>query len=229
MHAVTDPRVESLVAAIETGLAGRADPDYVPGTAAARHPGKPVLGVRIPLLRGTVKAALKSADLDDGGAVVFGASEVLWHGRVHEAELAAAMMLRLTGTTMSATAIERWATGLDNWLSVDELGPVVGMSLLADPALVADLAAMLSGSESVWQRRLYVVALIGPVKAGLSPTEVPALAELMRDPRPPLRKACLWLINQALKARPDAAAQFREVLAGEEPQSVARLLDAALV
>ncbi|WP_063043808.1 DNA alkylation repair protein [Nocardia pseudovaccinii] len=232
MDAVTAGRVSSLVTDVEDGLREHADPDYVAGTVAARSPGKPVLGVRIPLLRGAVKAGLESAGLtarNQDPVVVFGAADALWHGSVHEAELAGSMMLRLTDLRMPAPMILRWALLLDNWLSVDELGGVVGMSLVDDPALLHQLHG-LAVSPSVWQRRLYVVSLIRPVKAGLSPTEVPELDTLLGEKDPAIRKACVWLINEAIKARStEAAAQFRELVPGAAPKTLVRILDAALV
>ncbi|MFI7524505.1 DNA alkylation repair protein [Nocardia salmonicida] len=232
MDALIAERISSLVTDVERGLCEHADPDYVAGTVAARSPGKPVLGVRIPLLRGAVKTGLKSAGVtgrDADAPVVFGAADALWHGEVHEAELAGSMMLRLTNQTMPAPMIMKWALLLDNWLSVDELGGVVGISLVADPTLLGHLRG-LALSESVWQRRLYVVSLIRPVKAGLSPGDVPELADLLREKDPAVRKACTWLINEAIKARSaDAAAQFRELVPGADPKPLIRILDAALV
>ncbi|WP_280345957.1 DNA alkylation repair protein [Nocardia neocaledoniensis] len=232
MDAVIAGRVSSLVTDVEQGLAEHADPTYVEGTVAARHPGKPVLGVRIPLLRGAVKAALKTAGISartPDPATVAAAAEALWHGQTHEAELAGSMMLRLSQTRMTAPVILRWATLLDNWLSVDELGGVVGMSLVDDAALLAQLHP-LAVSPSIWQRRLYLVALIRPVKAGLSPTDVPELAALMDERDPVIRKASAWLINEAIKARSsEAAAQFRVLMPGPDPKPLVRILDAALV
>lgn len=231
MDAVTAGRVSSLVTDVEQGLGEHADPDYVAGTVAARSPGKPVLGVRIPLLRGAVKAGLKNAAITSRTpdlATVVGAAEALWHGEVHEAELAGSMMLRLTDSRMPASMILRWAMLLDNWLSVDELGGVVGMSLLDDPALLDQLYP-LAVSPSVWQRRLYVVSLIRPVKAGLSPADVPELAALLGEKDPAIRKACVWLINEAIKSRAaGAAVQFRELVPGADPKPIVRILDAAL-
>ncbi|MFF5037567.1 DNA alkylation repair protein [Nocardia salmonicida] len=232
MDAVTAGRISALVTDVEAGLRQHADPDYVDGTVAARHPGKPVLGVRIPLLRGAVKAGLKNAGITGRSpdpVTVFGAAEALWHGEVHEAELAGSMMLRLTETRMPAPMILRWALLLDNWLSVDELGGVVGLSLVDDPALLPQLHP-LAISPSVWQRRLYVVALIRPVKAGLSPADVPELAALLEEKDPAIRKACVWLINEAIKSRSvEAAGQFRQLVPGVDPKPLVRILDAALV
>lgn len=221
-----DP-VAALVADVRAGLRERADPEYVQGTVAARSPAKPVLGVRIPLLRDAVKAGLKRAHPGRAPAdpkVVLAAADVLWHGAVHEEELAACKMLRLAELTMTATLIHRWAALLDNWLSVDEMGAVVGDSLVADLSLL-DRLVPLAVSSSSWERRLYVVSLIAPVKAGLlHPARVPHLASVLGDADKPVRKASTWLINQAVKARPAAAGEFREVLPGQEPKPLVRLL-----
>jgi 3-methyladenine DNA glycosylase AlkD len=217
----------SLARDVRRGLREHADPDYVPGTVEARgNPAKTVLGVRIPLLRNAVKQALRNA-AGPGTAVVFDAADTLWHGDAHEEELAAAMMLRLADLTMPAEMIGRWAVGLDNWLSVDELGGVVGLSLVADPALLHRLTGLAS-SASPWQRRLYVVSLIRPIRMGLAPGDVPGLVGLLEDGDKPVRKATTWLINDALKARPETAAQFRALVPGPQPRPLIRILDRAL-
>ncbi|MCC3317893.1 MULTISPECIES: DNA alkylation repair protein [Nocardia] len=229
MDAGREERISSLVTAVQRGLDAHADPDYVAGTVAARHPGKPVLGVRIPLLRGAVEAALKAdrvtgADRD----VVLWAADALWHGRTHEEELAAAKMVRSTRLTLPAGMILRWAPLLDNWLSVDELGAVVGIGMAVDPGMLDELV-VLAVSESPWQRRLYVVSLITPVKEGMSPADIPGLAPLLAESLPPVRKAAVWLIKEALKARgSEAAREFRTAVPGAEPKPLVRLLDAAL-
>jgi len=219
--------VSVLVADVRAGLREHADQSYVQGTVAARNPGKPVLGVRIPLLRGSVSAGLKRARtgrVSVDPTVVLAAADVLWHGEDHEDELAACMMLRLTDLTMPAEMIHRWAALLDNWLSVDELGGVVGLSLVAAPMLLGKLAPLAS-SASPWQRRLYIVSLIRPIRLGLTPVDVPGLVALLKDTEKPVRKASVWLINEALKARPEAAAEFREILPGPEPKPLIRILD----
>jgi TPR repeat protein len=119
VDALSDPAV--LAEAIRVGVREHADAEYVAGTVAARHPGKPVLGVRIPLLRGAVRAALrravpKGAIRDE--TLIRGAADVLWHGDAHEDELAACMLLRLADVAPTAELARRWASGLDNWSEV---------------------------------------------------------------------------------------------------------------
>jgi hypothetical protein len=53
---------------------------------------------------------------------------------------------------------------------------------------------------------------------------VPHLTSVLEDADKPVRKASTWLINQALKARPAAAGEFRELLPGPEPKPLVRLL-----
>ncbi|MEU7631815.1 DNA alkylation repair protein [Nocardia sp. NPDC049220] len=229
MDTVMADRISSLVTDVRRGLGGYADPAYVPGTETARKPSKPILGVRIPLLRGTVKAALKAACAGTvNSTLVFGAADTLWHGEKHEEELAAAMMVRLAELTMPAATIRRWAKLLDNWLSVDELSGVVGTSLTTDPPLLGQLRG-LADSPSPWQQRLYVVSLIRPIQLGLSPADVPGLVALLESNEQPVRNASLWLIREALKKRPEAAGQFRDLLPGPQPKPLIRILDRALV
>jgi hypothetical protein len=212
----------ALAAEVRSGLAAGADPEYVAGTVIARRPGKQVLGVRIPLLRDAVREPLRRHR--PGRPVVLGAADLLWFGAAHEEELAAAMMLRLAKARPTGDLVRRWAPLLDNWLSVDELGGGVGEALLADPALLDDLA-FLAGSASPWQRRLYVVALIRPIRDGLDPVKAGRLVALLTDGEVPVRKAAAWLISTAIKARPDAAAQFAAVWPATAPAALTRLID----
>jgi len=209
---------------ITTALQALADPEYVPGTVAARSPGKPVLGVRIPLLRSAVRTALRQAQ--HRGMTADGrreAAEALWHGRFHEEELAACMLLRLSGTGLTAGMVRRWAGWLDNWLSVDELGGCLGEALVAEPGLLGEVE-FLARSASEWERRLYVVGLIRPVRDGLDPADAGRLVEVMQDPAMPVRKASRWLITAVVKARPSAAGEFLAVWPASAPRPLTRLL-----
>jgi len=210
-------------------LADLADPEYVAGTVAARSPGKPVLGIRIPLLRDAVRDALRLAQRGDVTPdVVREAAEALWRGRFHEQELAACMLLRLSGVRVTAGMIRRWAGWLDNWLSVDELGGCLGEALIDDPALLDEMR-FLADSASPWERRLYVVGLIRPVRQGLDPAAAGRLVQVMQDDAKPVRKASVWLISNVVKARPSAAAQFLAVWPSSAPKPLTRLLERAPV
>ena len=217
----------ALAAAVRDGVCRHADPAYVPGTVAARSPGKPVLGVRIPLLRAAVHAAARAVSPRRGSpdaALVRAAATLLWHGAVHEDELAACMLLRWAGVAPTTAMVRDWARLLDNWLSVDEFGAVLGAALQAQDLVVEDLES-LAVSASEWQRRLFLVMLIAPVCAGLDPVAVSGLAGVLPDPAKPVRKAAVWLVTAVLKRRPDAAEQFRQVLGAAGPRPLLRLLE----
>ncbi|MEV6927092.1 DNA alkylation repair protein [Dactylosporangium sp. NPDC051485] len=221
----TDAAV-ALAAAVRAGLRGHADAGYVAGTVAARSPGKPVLGVRIPLLRGAVRTGLRAVTPRRGRAdavLVRQAATLLWHGETHEEELAACMLLRLAEVAPTGQMLAGWAPLLDNWLSVDELGGVLGAAIHTGVLMVGEVV-WLAGSVSVWQRRLFLVALITPIRFGLDPAGVPNLAAVLHDSAKPVRKAAAWLISATVKARPDAAAQFRALLPHGEPLPLVRLL-----
>lgn len=199
------------------------DSSYVAGTVAARRPGKPVLGIRIPVLRGAVRQILTRHK--PSPSVVQAAADALWHGAFHEEELAACMLLRLTHTHPPPDLVRRWAEALDNWLSVDELAGCVGEMLAASPGRLADLV-FLAQQPSAWQRRLYVASLITPIRCGLDPRQVPYLAEVICDGRKPVRAAATWLLRSTLKARPGAAAEFAAIWSPEMPKSLTRLITA---
>lgn len=227
---MTSDPAGALVEAVRVGLREHADPQYVAGTVAARSPGKPVLGVRIPLLRGAVRAALRQAaprrKVPDP-ALVRAAADRLWHADAHEDELAGCMLLRLAGVPPTVEVLQGWALLLDNWLSVDELGGVVGAAVHDGHLSVHDLR-FLATAVSPWQRRLYLVALITPVRHGLDPVGVPLLGEVLPDAAVPVRKAAVWLIKEAVKARPDVAGRFRIVLGEPAPTPLLRLLEPAV-
>lgn len=215
-----------MAAQIRAGLAAVSDSSCISAMVAARSPGKPVLGVRIPLLRNAVRQSLKVANLD--APTVLAAADLLWHGSAHEEELAAAMMLRLAKVRADAVLVRSWAPLLDNWLSVDEFGGVIGDALMDHPGMLADLV-FLPESESVWQRRLYVVALIRPVREGLDPAKAGHLVEVLQDEARMVRKASIWLITNVLKARPAAAEEFLAVWPATAPKALTRMLERAPV
>lgn len=206
---------------------------------AARSPRKPVLGIRIPLLRSAVRSGLKESGvkgpvngLPVGDAErVLSAAHDLWHGAAHEEELAACMLLRLSTLPIPVATVREWAPLLDNWLSVDELGGCVGATLVghgvgvsaAGMGVLRELG-VLSASPSPWQRRLYVVSMIAPLRCGLAPDAVPDLGELIIDPRKPVRMACAWLLRDVVKHRPEAAEQFRAMWPQAAPAALTRLV-----
>ncbi len=208
-------------------LCALGDPGYVAGTVAARHPGKPVLGIRIPILRSAVRQALVRSGQSAG--VVLTAADALWDGGFHEEELAACMLLRLSRTYPPPGLVRRWAALLDNWLSVDELAGCLGEMLTVSPSSPAQLSSLaelvvLAESESEWQRRLYLASLIRPLRAGLDPGRVPGLAEVLRDGRKPVRSAASWLLRDTVKARPGAVAEFGAIWSADMPKPLTRLL-----
>lgn len=212
-----------MAAAVRAGLGEAADPGYVEGIVRARRPGKTVLGVRIPLLRAAVRTAARAARADP--ATIVAAADLLWRGVHHEDELAGCMLLRVTGTPVTATLVAGWAALLDNWLSVDELGGCLGDVLTTDPDGFADVAFLLGGS--VWARRLYVVAAIRPIRAGLQPAAVPDLVTVMQQPDPPIRKAAAWLLRDVLAKRPAAVEEFLSIWPADAAGPLTRTLHQA--
>ena len=204
-------------------LRALADPSLVDGIVESRSPGKPVLGIRIPPLRGAVRDGLKEAHLSADGDTAR-AAERLWFARFHEEELAACMMLRLARTPCDPGLVVRWAVNLDNWLSVDELGGWVGAAVAAGQVDLPQLAP-LAGAGSPWQRRLYVVSLITAMRGDLDPAAVPELVELFHDTDKPVRMAVVWLVKSVLKARPQVSALFLGASDRPFPAPVRRLLE----
>jgi 3-methyladenine DNA glycosylase AlkD len=215
---------QSMADETHAALRALADPSYVAGTVAARHPGKPVLGIRIPILRSAVRQVLNR--YEHSAVVLLTAADALWNGAFHEEELAACMLLRLTRTHPSADLVHRWAALLDNWLSVDELAGCIGEMLAVSPSSLADLL-FLAESESAWQRRLYLASLIRPLRAGLDPGQVPCLAEVLRDGRKPVRSAASWLLRDTVKGRPRVVAEFGAIWSADMPKPLTRLLTPA--
>ena len=188
----------------------------------SRSPGKPVLGIRIPVLRAAVHGALKAHLAEAADPVC--AAERLWFGQFHEEELGACMILRRGRVPCDASLVARWAVNLDNWLSVDELGGWVGAAVAAgemDPRQLAPLA----GADSPWQRRLYVVSLITALRTDLDPATVPELVELFHDSDKPVRMAVVWLVRSVLKSRPQASGLFLGASDRPFPAPVLRLLE----
>ncbi|GAA1378472.1 DNA alkylation repair protein [Catellatospora chokoriensis] len=210
---------QQLAGMVRQRLRELAQPEIVDGIVESRSPGKQVLGIRIPPLRQAVRQSSKA----EGGSGAVAAADVLWHGQSHEEELAACMLLRLSGQRLTSEVVASWAPLLDNWLCVDELGGCVGEALL-DPTLTLGELGWLAVSSSQWQRRLYVVGLIKPVRDGLDPRQVPHVAELLADRTAMVRKACVWLLSDTVKRRPSAGPQFRQLLPERAPAALTRLV-----
>jgi 3-methyladenine DNA glycosylase AlkD len=216
-----DPGAE-LAGTVSERLSELADQDYARGAAASRRPGKPTLGVAIPLLRSAVLAQVRPCR--GRPDLVLAAADVLWHGSYHEEELAACMALRLTGGRLQAPQAVGWAELLDNWLSTDELSGCLSESLTDDLRVLPRLRS-LADSISPWQRRLYVAALIKPVCHGLDPGDIPGLPLLLKDRRQPVQKAFRWMIRRAAKQRPTSLREFGRVFDAETPGPLIRLVE----
>lgn len=212
--------------ALAQGISDRllilADPSLVDGIIESRSPGKPVLGIRIPVLRAAVHSALK-ARLGEAGDPAC-AAERLWFAQFHEEELGACMILKQARVPCDVGLVARWAVNLDNWLSVDEFGGWVGAAAASGQVEPKQLAP-LAGADSPWQRRLYVVSLITALRGDLDPAAVPELVELFHDSDKPVRMAVVWLVKSVLKSRPQASGLFLGASDRPFPAPVRRLLE----
>lgn len=203
-------------AAARAALAAAADPDRAAGAArffktgpGGYAEGDVFIGVAVPVTRAIVKRAA-GLPPDEIAELVA--------GRVHEERLAGLLVMvdrfRRAGRSRSRDDAARDAEHaaylaavragqVDNWDLVDAtaevlVGEVVFPSAPVDevePALVLELAA----SDSLWQRRVAVLATFAAIKAGDARPTLALAARLLEDAEPLLHKAVGWMLREVGK------------------------------
>jgi len=195
---------------VQAALAAVSSPENAVG--AARYfksgpgeygEGDVFIGVRIPVLRGVVKL---SADLPPGEV------ELLLDSPVHEHRLAGLLILVKQYERASATRTRddaertRLADGyldavrrgrVNNWDLVDSSAPTLLGDYLFDRP--RDVLFELAASDSLWHRRVAMLATYGLILRGDASTTL-ELAALLRDDREDLmHKAVGWMLREVGK------------------------------
>ncbi|UOE43200.1 DNA alkylation repair protein [Agromyces larvae] len=104
---------------------------------------------------------------------------------------------------LHASYLEHLAAGhVDNWDLVDAtaeylVGDILFVPAPADP--FPALSARLAASDSVWHRRVAVVATFAAIKAGDARPTIEVATRLVEDPHDLIRKAVGWMLREVGK------------------------------
>lgn len=175
------------------------------------------IGVRLGPCRAVVKAH-RDAALDDALALL--------DSEIHEERLVALLLMveRYRRHPDERTDVYRAylaSTGrIDNWDLVDASAPqIVGRHLLDRPR---EPLYALACSESMWERRIAVVATLALIRDGQL-DDTFAICELLFDDREDLiHKACGWMLREAGKRDEARMVAFLERHVGGMPRTTFR-------
>jgi 3-methyladenine DNA glycosylase AlkD len=111
----------------------------------------------------------------------------------------------------------RW---VNNWDLVDLSAPrIVGDFLLnQDKKLLCELA----GSDSLWERRIAIVATFAFIRAGRLDVTPKIAGMLLKDKEDLIHKACGWMLREVGKREPQALTGFLEKYCRVMPRTMLR-------
>ena len=117
--------------------------------------------------------------------------------------------------SLTQTFIERIEKNLDNWVSVDYFGAIVGVAWREQPILIDKVKAYLN-SDDFWKRRVAVVATVSlNLKARGGTGDTPRTLEICRmvvdDHTDMIAKALSWALRILSGADREAVIEFLEM------------------
>ncbi len=180
--------------------------------------GDQFLGVRVPMQR---KIALRYRDLPEK------AVKKLLASKIHEQRLVALEILVAqfeAATPQEKTAIYNFylanTARVNNWDLVDGSAPyIVGEYLLTRPR---GILRKLAKSQSVWERRIAIVATFAFIRAGQT-ADTFAIAKMpLKDEHSLIHKAVGWALREAGKKSPDELNEFLRENYGSLPRTSLR-------
>ena len=182
--------------------------------------GDEFLGVRVPVLRRLARAARSRADLSD--------VETLLDSRWHEVRLLGGILLvelYRAGPPDRPAAVDlllKKSLRLNNWDLVDTVAPhTLGPWLLAHPEQ-RDVLDELIASDSVWERRLALVATFALIRVGEYP-DLLRLAEIVvHDRHDLIHKAAGWMLREVGARDRSVLDAFLDTHAHEMPRTMLR-------
>lgn len=198
------------------------------------------LGVRVPVVRSTTKAALRAHPIADRHELI-ALAERLWDAGVYDLRLAAIDALRVHIELLEAgdfRTLERFVREAQTWalldtLSISVLGPLVERY----PELVSTLDRW-AEDEDFWVRRQAMLALLPALRRGGGDFErFAGYADAMLDEHEFfIRKVIGWVLREVSKKRPGLVVEwlaprtgrasgvtFREAVKYLPPEDKARL------
>jgi 3-methyladenine DNA glycosylase AlkD len=205
-----------LAAAIEAELRVAGTPERAEGEKAYLKSDLDFLGARLADIRRVAGAAWRAhrpMAHDDLVALV----TKLWRKPLFERRMAAAILLELGASTLTADdlpLLERLLRESRTWALVDWIaGDVVARMRIADPGVESTLARWAT-DDDFWIRRSALLAHLRRIRGG---EELGAFAEyadaLLDEKEFFIRKAIGWVLREAGKRRPE------EVTAWLEPRT----------
>jgi 3-methyladenine DNA glycosylase AlkD len=182
--------------------------------------GDVLLGVRVPDTRRIARAAMRN------GLRLDGALELL-RGEVHEERLLAVVVMverHRRGDEDERRAIHdaylAHTARVNNWDLVDASAPeIVGGELLNRPRDVLD---RLAGSESVWERRIALLATFAFIRVGELDDTYRLAERLLSDRHDLIQKAAGWMLREAGKRDEPRLVAFLERHASAMPRTMLR-------
>lgn len=142
------------------------DDEKAAGNRRARKPSKPCLGLLVRECREIVKELPSDSDWAN-------LARQLWTGMYHEEELVALAIYRQGRARFGPGELIALLSQLDNWLTVDEVGWLVGREVVAGTGgEVLQQTMSLIDNRNEWLRRLSLVSLVTPARRGLASREI---------------------------------------------------------
>lgn len=208
--------VDGTVTQLETALSAAGNADRAVQEKRYLKSTRTHYGVGVPLVRSTVRTALRDlGPLSAEDAVALAGQ--LWQQPVHELRTAAVEVLAASVRRLrmvDLAVVERMLREAGTWALADPLAtavvaPVVERELDRDPGLRA-LLDQWAQDDDFWVRRAALLALLPGLRAGAGHFELFArYAEWMLDEREFfIRKAIGWVLRDTAKRRPELVADW---------------------
>ncbi len=198
-ESIQDP--EAYAAALRSGLAALADPEYLAGQQFVAPGLGPTHGVRWPLLAAVVRGFRRETRNDRPAALLFLADRLFRERELDARWFAFSLLERTLAVDPERTwqLLRRAAREAGDWITVDSLAHPYGTGIAAEPYRWAELEQLVY-SPSRWERRLVgsTIATMthGDRRSGRGAEVVsealPLLAVLMGDAEPDVQKALSW-------------------------------------
>jgi 3-methyladenine DNA glycosylase AlkD len=196
---VGDP--DAFAAALRTGLAALADPDYLEGMRSVAPGIGQVHGVRRPLLAAVARGFRHETRRDRPTSLLFIADRLFREPHLEARWFAFGLLERTLAADPERTwqLLRRGAREAGDWATVDDLAHPYGIGIAAEPYRWAELEQLVY-SSSPWERRL-IGSTIATMTHGnrrtgrdpqLVPTALDLLAQLMGDADSDVQKALAW-------------------------------------
>lgn len=196
---IHDP--DAFAAALQKGLAGLADPEYLEGQQFVAPGLGTTHGVRWPLIAAIVRGFRTATRRDRPTTLLFLADRLFREPHLETRWFAFALMERTLAAEPERTwqLMRRAAREAADWITVDELAHPYGTGIAAEPYRWAELEQLVY-SPSRWERRLIASTIAtmthGNRRTGRGPEVVehalPLLEQLMGDAEPDVQKALAW-------------------------------------